>query len=171
MDSAKPTIWCRQGNITRRGSTKREALPPIMVADWFLIYGQAWSCSGGRKIEWGPREGRKKQFIPRFYCWPSTSGTETAGWLGRELRFSCYFNTASQVGVVKFMNYPSSVQVPWTLQWIKFRAINVFVIFALRSSACLSAGWAISKQLRDMSKEKKQRWNLLLEKQRVYLGS
>lgn len=24
-------------------------------------------------------EGGKKQFTPRFYCWPWTSGTETAG--------------------------------------------------------------------------------------------
>lgn len=80
-------------------------------------------------------EGGKKQFTPRFYCWPWTSGTETAGWFRQELSFSRYFNTASRLCVVKFMNYPSSVQVPWTLQWIKLGNINFFC-YILRLFVC-----------------------------------
>lgn len=68
----------------------------------------------------------KKQFTPSFYYWPRTSGAEIAGRFLREISFSPYFNTASRLCVLKFMNYPSSVQVPWSLQWIKLRNINFF---------------------------------------------
>lgn len=168
MDLVQPTIWCRQGNITRQGSTKRGALTPIMVADWFLVYGQARSCSGGRKIECGPQKGGG-QFTPSFYYWPWTSGAETAGRVCRETSFSPYFNTTSRLCVLKFMNYPWSVQVPWTLQWIKLG--NVHFFFALRSRACLFAGWAESKQTKEMSKGTEQGWNLLLEEERARLGT
>lgn len=84
----------------------------------------------------------KKQFTPRFYCRPRTSGAETAGRFRRERSFYRYFRAASRLCVANFMNYPSSVQVPWTLQWIKLWNISFFFISGLEP-VCLQAGqWA-----------------------------
>lgn len=44
---------------------------------------------------------------------------------------------------------------------LNFPALTFFAFLALRSRACLFAGWAMSKQTREMSKEKERRWNLL----------
>lgn len=79
---------------------------------------------------------------------------------------------------------PLPLDFVWGSSWIihhQFRCFELcsglnfetltFLFFALRSRACLFASLAMSKQTREMSKEKEQRWNPLLQKERVHLGS
>lgn len=169
LDLVQPTIWCRQGNITRQGSTKREALTPIMVADWFLVYGQARSCSGGRKIECGLQKGWGDNLHPVFITGLGHLEPKQLG-ESAERSHSLLIST------------PPLDFVCWNL-WIihhQFRCLELCsglnletftFFFALRSRACLFAGWAESKQTKEMSKGTEQGWDLLLEEERTHLGT
>lgn len=130
MDLVRPTIWCRQGNITRWGSTKRETLPPITVADWFPVYGQARSRSGGRKIEQGPQKRKKNKTIytPRLLLASDIWRRNSWVILQRPLILPLVFQRRLSTFCVKVceLSIISLGNFPWTLQWIKFWNIHFF---------------------------------------------
>lgn len=147
MDLVQPTIWCRQGNITRQGSTQTggintnyggRLIPRLWTSKELLRWKKNWMRTS---------EEGGGQFTPSFYYWPWTSGAETAGRVCREISFSPYFNTTSRHCVLKFMNYPSSVQVPWTLQWIKLGNVHFFLLSGLEP-VCLQAEQRANKPRR-----------------------